>query len=666
MKGKGILVLVSVAFLVVATFPAYGASGSLKSSFIVRFRAGVDVELVSRHGGKIKYLYSFLPMVAVELPEEAAAALRSSPSVLYVEDDIEVLLTAERLPWGVDRIDAEVVHGYNRGSGVKVAVIDTGIDHTHPDLDDNYLGGYDFANSDNDPMDDNGHGTHVAGIIAAEDNDFGVIGVAPEADLYALKAFGSGGTADLSDILAAIDWSIDNGMQIISMSFGTNEHAQSFQDACNAAYGARIVLVAAAGNDGLPWPWFDTVDYPARYGAVIAVGAVDQSDLRAWWSSTGPSLELAAPGVDVYSTWLGGYNYESGTSMACPHVSGVAALVIAGEPELTNEQVRQRLLDTADPLGFLDEYGWGMVDADEAAPDVGPPPPPPPNQPPVAVAGPDQTLNDADGTGSESVTLDSSGSYDPDGSIVSYEWTEDSTVLGTDALVTTDFDTGTHAVTLTVTDNDGATDSDDVVVTVNPNQGPTADAGPDQTGLVGESLTFDGSGSSDPDGTLVSYVWDFGDGYSDSGVTVQHAFDALGTYTVTLTVTDNGGASGSDAALVSISDAPPPNVMHVERIDMETRQKKSRKFLLIYATATILITDAEGNPVKGVTVYGSWSGLTSDSDSGRTGRDGTVTLKSDTVSSPSGTFTFTVENVVKAQWTYDLSQNNETSDSIGV
>ncbi|MDI6889275.1 MAG: S8 family serine peptidase [Methanocellales archaeon] len=294
-----------------------------------------------------------------------------NPNVVYVDVDGQVKALGEILPWGVDRIDAEVVHVYNEGTGVKVAIIDTGIDYTHPDLDANYKGGIDYVNDDADPMDDNGHGTHCAGIVAAEDNDIGVVGVAPEAYLYAVKVLDSSGSGYLSDVIAGIDWSVSNGMQVISISLGTDSDYTSLHDACDNAYVAGLVLVAAAGNDGNPPGRGDSVDYPGAYSSVIAVAATDDTDARARWSSTGPAVELSAPGVDILSTYPGGYAYGSGTSMACPHVTGTVALAMISYPTYDNVQIRILLQTTADDLGaagFDTKYGYGLIDADEVAP----------------------------------------------------------------------------------------------------------------------------------------------------------------------------------------------------------------------------------------------------------------------------------------------------------
>jgi len=180
------------------------------------------------------------------------------------------------------------------------------------------------------------------------------------------------------------------------------------------------------------------------------------------------------------------------------------------------------------------------------------------NDSPVADAGPDQTASDADGSDSETITLDGSGSYDPDGDISSYEWSEDGSSIGTGKVISYDFAVGTHNVTLTVTDNEGATGTDTVIVNIVPNQSPTANASSDKEALVGQSVNFDGFGSSDPDGSIVSYSWDFdaSNGVSEDavGMTASHTYSTAGTYTVTLTVTDNGNATNQDTATVTVSE----------------------------------------------------------------------------------------------------------------
>lgn len=335
-------------------------------------------------GGKIKYTYHLVDAIAASIPEKAIDTLQKNPNVTHVELDSKVYALDAELDnsWGVKRIGAGVVHDSgNKGTEVKVAIIDSGIDHTHEDLDANYKGGYDFVNDDDNPMDDNGHGTHVAGTVAAEDNDTGVVGVAPEANLYALKVLDSNGSGSYSDVIAALQWCVDNGIQVTNNSYGSSgDPGETVKAAFDNSASAGVLHVAAAGNSGNPPGKGDNISYPARYDSVIAVAATDQSDKRASWSSTGPDLELSAPGVDINSTLLGGgYGEKSGTSMASPHVAGTAALVWIAYPSWTNADVRDQLQSTADDLGAAgwdSKYGWGLVDADEAAGVSGEEPPP--------------------------------------------------------------------------------------------------------------------------------------------------------------------------------------------------------------------------------------------------------------------------------------------------
>jgi subtilisin/minor extracellular protease Epr len=345
---------------------------------IISFKDKAHPEIVQPHG-KVKYSYKHIPAVAADLPEQAIENLKKNNKITYIEPDYKVSALGETIPWGITKIGAPLVHAnVNKGTGINVAIIDTGINYNHPDLSGNYKGGYDFANDDADPLDDNGHGTHCAGIIAAADNDIGVIGVAPEVDLYSLKVLDSTGSGYISDVIAAIEWAIEtrkdtdtsNDIQIISMSFGSNSGVTAFETACSQAYGSGILLVAAAGNDGNTRGTGNSVDYPAAYSSVIAVAATDSMNKRASFSSTGPTVELAAPGVNILSTYENDLTSLSGTSMACPHVVGTAALVLAANPSFTNGNIRNRLAKTATDLGTRGRdnlYGYGLVNAKAAA-----------------------------------------------------------------------------------------------------------------------------------------------------------------------------------------------------------------------------------------------------------------------------------------------------------
>jgi subtilisin len=418
-----------------------------------------EQSLVHRFGGTIKYTYRLVPAIAGTVPEPAIAGLRANPNVTHVELDGQVYAMDAELvaAWGVEHIGVGVVHdGGNLGTGVKVAVIDTGIDCTHIDLNANCAGGYDFVNDDNDPMDDAGHGTHVAGTIAAEDNEEGVVGVAPAADLYALKVLGANGSGSFSDVIAALEWAVKNGMQVTNNSYGSaGDPGISVQAAFDNAWAAGILNVCSAGNTGNPPGRGDNVGFPGRYASCIAVAATDSSDNRARFSSTGPDVELAAPGVSIYSTVPDGYATYSGTSMASPHVAGTAALVLATNTGWTNDQVRTQLQTTADDLGDLGrdtKYGYGLVDADEAAGGHL-------NDPPVASF----TYECIDLT----CSFDASDSYDRDGSTVSYHWVFGDGETGSGVTPGHVYAApGTFAVSLTVTDGEGATDMESQDITV--------------------------------------------------------------------------------------------------------------------------------------------------------------------------------------------------------
>ena len=280
----------------------------------------------------------------------------------------------ETLEWGVDRIDAELAWGTSTGYGIKVAVLDTGIDNNHADLVGNIAGGINFVPKNSarpvDPNnwdDDNGHGTHVAGIVAATDNEIGVVGVAPQASLYGVKVLDRRGSGYLSYVIAGIEWAVVNEMDVINMSLGTTSDVPSLQDAVDAAYNAGVVVVAAAGNSGDGNSETNEVIYPAKYESVIAVAATASDDSTPYWSSEGVEVEIAAPGVDIRSTWNDGtYNTISGTSMASPHVAGTVALMLGSG--ISSADVRTILQTTSDDLGgvgFDNFYGYGLIDAEE-------------------------------------------------------------------------------------------------------------------------------------------------------------------------------------------------------------------------------------------------------------------------------------------------------------
>jgi subtilisin family serine protease len=272
--------------------------------------------------------------------------------------------------WGLDKVKAPEVwaKGYT-GQGIVVAVIDTGVDYTHPDLDGNIwtntgeipddgidndgngfiddVRGWDFTNRDNNPMDDDGHGTHVAGTIAAERNGFGVTGVAYDAKIMPVKVLGPDG-GSYADVAAGIRYAANNGAQVINLSLGGSVSSSVVADAVRYAVEKGAVVVMAAGNEGRSQPGFPA-NLARTYG--IAVGAIDQSDRLASFSNRAGRTTLdyvVAPGVGIRSTTPNNtYSTYSGTSMATPHVAGVAALILSANPTLTPAQVENLLTQTA-------------------------------------------------------------------------------------------------------------------------------------------------------------------------------------------------------------------------------------------------------------------------------------------------------------------------------
>ncbi|MBW3565873.1 MAG: S8 family serine peptidase [Acidobacteria bacterium] len=249
---------------------------------------------------------------AAELTESEASELRKSSLVRYVEPVYErraleldsappsTLAGSQETPWGILRVRAPEVWHYGRGKRVRVGVIDTGIDYTHPDLAHAYRGGKDFVNGDDDPMDDRGHGTHVAGTIGAADDLAGVVGVAPEAELYGLKVLDSSGSGSSLNIIRAVEWAVDNDLDVINLSLGGGEHSKFENEVFEKARRSGVVAVAAAGN---AWPLHTTLDYPAAYRSVVSVAALTREDSLAGFSQRAADLDLSAPGVGVDSSY---------------------------------------------------------------------------------------------------------------------------------------------------------------------------------------------------------------------------------------------------------------------------------------------------------------------------------------------------------------------------
>lgn len=366
---------------------------------IVKFTAGTDkadrVRLARAAGGTVVRELPLIDAVVIETHDGQVSAaenrLRALKEVVRVDDDprinwlsladargvdfkvpaLESIVkpfvrsqqdppaeapapSAQETPWGIARVRAPQAWPASRGAGVKLVVIDTGIDRTHPDLAARLKGGWNAIAKSDDFNDDNGHGSHCAGTIAAVDDGAGVVGVAPEVDLYGVKVLDSGGSGTFDDVIAGMQWAAEQKMTIASMSLGASRGNPALEDAVKAMEAAGVTLIAAAGNSG------GSVGYPAAYAGALAVAASDSKDRLASFSSRGPAVAVIAPGVGVKSTYMqGGYDTLSGTSMATPHVAGLAALYASRHPGAGPAQVRAALAAASAKLPGVIPEGQG-------------------------------------------------------------------------------------------------------------------------------------------------------------------------------------------------------------------------------------------------------------------------------------------------------------------
>lgn len=425
---------------------------------------GLARQLTAAAGGELMFVYQHaIRGFAARLPQAAVNALQNNPNIGSIEPDQPMFTAATQTnaTWGLDRIDQRDrplngTYVYNAdGSGVRAYIIDTGIRGTHTDFGNRVSGGFTAINDANGTSDCNGHGTHVAGTVGGT-----TWGVAKNVALIPVRVLGCNGSGTTAGVIAGVDWVTANHVKpaVANMSLGGGASA-TLDAAVNNAVAAGVTMVVAAGNSNA-----NACNYsPARAASAITVGATTNSDARASYSNFGSCLDLFAPGSSITSAWSTSdtaTNTISGTSMASPHVAGVAALVLQGDATASPATVTAALVNNA-------------------------------------------SLN----------KVSSAGSGSPN------------------RLLFSGFITG---------DGGGG----------GGNAAPTASFTFNCTNL---SCAFNGSGSSDPDGSIASYAWNFGDGTSGSGATPGKSYSTGGTYAVTLTVTDNGGATGSTTQNVTVS-----------------------------------------------------------------------------------------------------------------
>lgn len=398
--GIGKYVKVSLLLIILISISLGSLYKLNASTQSVRVIVGINPKEIPIYRGKLTALGALINeipeigAVVLEVPANLFNSIGLEPFVKYIELDYEVKVYGE-IQWNIEAINATKVWSrynatygdaaYGYSVGISIAVIDTGIDYNHNDLKNSvawcvvslnngrtFYRGYDLKNC----KDQNGHGTHVAGIIAARLNGFGVAGVAPKAILYAVKVLSPSGSGYISDVAKGIVEATkgpdnipgtNDDADVISMSLG-GPNSTTLYNAIKYAYSYGVVMVAAAGNEGSSQP-----SCPACYREVIAVGAIDISYKTPSWSNRNP--DIVAPGVNIFSTLPNNkYGYASGTSMACPHVSAAIAVIqslriASGGSKLAPDKVKEVITLTALDLGdngYDELYGWGLIDVVKA------------------------------------------------------------------------------------------------------------------------------------------------------------------------------------------------------------------------------------------------------------------------------------------------------------
>jgi len=616
MRVRTLLVASLVMMLVAGMLGSAGTAAAPveREGFLIGFHRVPGSEgrgLVQRAGGEIYGEFSIVNVIAATMTPQAAYALTRNPGVAYVELDAPVYALEQTVPWGIDRVFGDESYsfetwGVTAGDGVAVAIIDSGIDENHQDLPQ-LLGGVNTIDDTHWGYDGSGHGTHVAGTVAALDNTWGVVGVSPQVDLYAVKVLDANGSGTVASVVGGIDWAVQQGIPIMNMSLGTSSHVQALQDACDAAYAVGYLIVSSAGNSGNPPGRGDNVGYPARYESVIAVAASTISDTRASYSSTGPAVELIAPGSSVVSTLPGdNYGFYSGTSMASPHVTGVAALVLAAQSGLTNVQIRTILQETAEDLGLSSNYqGYGMVRADLAVAAAGGEPPPPPQEYDLTTSSTAGGLVTAPGEGTftyeEGTMVDLLAVAETGYQFVN--WTGDTGTIG-------DVDSAETAITM---------DADYGIMANFEEKPPATYYDLTVSSGTGGSVTGPGEGTfTYEEGTMVDLL-----AVAETGYQFVNWTGDTGTIadvnSASTTITMNGDYS----VTATFEEAPVGAGVSVKSVTYST---SGGRFSDKHLAVTLLLVDDMDNPVAGASVSatlhheggGSWN------FAGTTGSDGTV------------------------------------------
>ena len=552
-------------------------SGGIPGRYIVVFNdkvndaIGLARQLAAQNGASLQFTYQVaLKGFAAQMSDAAADALSRNPNVAYVEQDQPVSAITDQTmdaagdPWGLDRIDAASglngVYSYTlTGAGVTAYIIDTGIRTTHTEFAGRASGGYTAVVDGNGTNDCNGHGTHVSGTVGGA-----TYGVAKGVTLVAVRVLDCGGRGTTAGVIAGIDWVTANHAPraVANMSLGGGASSSLDQAVVNSI-NSGVSYAIAAGNGNIFGFAQDACNYsPARVGPAMTIGATSKNDAKTSWSNYGNCVDWFAPGENIKSAWKDSdvaTNTISGTSMATPHTTGVAALYLEANPSATPQLVRDGLY-AATTKGVVTSSSTSNNHLLYTPPaGFGPPPPPPP--PPAAPSGLtaitfDQQRIDLGWTdnSSDETGFELQRSTDGFATFV---------VINLGANVTSFSNTGLAASTAYTyrarAKNAGGFSDFSNTATATTNA-PPADTPPvgrstwSCGGKNGRNCSFNGTTSTDDHG-ISSYAWGYGDGTSGSGSTATHRFGAIGTYNVTLTVKDAANQSGVRTCAVKTGTA---------------------------------------------------------------------------------------------------------------
>ncbi len=698
-----------------------GAAVADDDRYIIQFApgaAGQGVAAIQAMGGEINVDLTerSVNAVSVTIPEQALSGLQNNPNIVNIESDGRLYPLGDDVPYGIEMVQADQVSDEFAGNQ-NICVIDSGYYIDHADLQSsNVTATYDSGSGDPfiDPC---GHGTHVTGTISALANGGGVVGVLPSGNvgLHIVKVFGddnwSGGSCGWSyssDLIAAAYECADAGATVINMSLGGGGASSAAEQTFQELYDNGILSVAAAGNDGNT-----SYSYPASYDAVISVAAIDANKELASFSQRNDQVELAAPGVSVLSTTpfagaevsVGNDSYQATPMDRSASTTAEGDLVDGGLCTSAGNWSGQTVLCERGEISFSDkvsnvEAGGGVAaviynnetgnfggQLDCSGPPHG-----------SCSSVPAVSISQADGqylVGNElgnsafvsTVEVVPASGYDAwngtsmasphVAAVAALVWSyapDASPAEIRAALAASAEDLGTAgrnnefgyglvqaqaALDYLGGDNGGGTDPDPEP---DPNEPPTAEFSYSCDEL---DCTFDGSASSDSDGTIESFQWTFGDGNSASGEVVSHSYASDGSYTVTLTVTDNDGDSDSTSQQVTVEAAEDDDGgddgesggVSVAGIDLSVRSRGPWRS----GEARVTVVDGDGNTVSGATVTGTFSGDVSGTETSEaTGSNGVALVESDRVRQNSISFEFCVDNISHPDFDYDASGNAET------